>query len=349
MLTAFSTDSAEDLRRWDDFVASHPHGTPFHLTAWIGTIAETYGFQPQLSIWQDKTGSLRAIAPFIPQGGFLGRRRLVCLPFTDFCYPLGIEGSDRMEIIEAVRQDAAARTRQIEIRGPLPPAAGFAEVSYYKYHVLDLYSDPNEVLKKVDKRTILYNIRKAQKAGVEIIEDNTLSGCEAFYRLNLLTRKKHGIPSQPQGFFSALLRNLVEPGRAFVLLAIYESRVVAGGIFFKLGDTVYFKYGASDPRVLDKFSPNHLLAWTAIRKACLEGFRTFNFGRTAPDNQGLMRYKKMWGGEIKDLPYSYFPGSPGVLKKREHGMLMKTLKSVWRLVPEPLASKIAPQIVKHFG
>ncbi|HSA96001.1 MAG TPA: GNAT family N-acetyltransferase [Acidobacteriota bacterium] len=254
-----------------------------------------------------------------------------------------------MEIIEAVRQDAAARTRQIEIRGPLPPAAGFAEVSYYKYHVLDLYSDPNEVLKKVDKRTILYNIRKAQKAGVEIIEDNTLSGCEAFYRLNLLTRKKHGIPSQPQGFFSALLRNLVEPGRAFVLLAIYESRVVAGGIFFKLGDTVYFKYGASDPRVLDKFSPNHLLAWTAIRKACLEGFRTFNFGRTAPDNQGLMRYKKMWGGEIKDLPYSYFPGSPGVLKKREHGMLMKTLKSVWRLVPEPLASKIAPQIVKHFG
>jgi len=349
VFTAFDSNDPEKLKRWDDFVASHPQGTPFHLTPWIRTLAETYGFQPQLFVLLDKTGSLKAIAPFIPQGGLLGRRRLVCLPFTDFCCPLGAEESGRMEIIEAARKEASARARQVEIRGPLPRATGFAEVNYYKYHVLPLHPDPNEVWKKIDKRTIAYNIRRAQKAGVEIVEDNTRRGCEEYYRLNVLTREKHGIPSQPKEFFRAFSRNLVDRGRASILLAIHESRVVAGGVFFKLGDQVYYKYSASDPSVLAEFSPNHLLAWTAIRNACREGFRIFNFGRTAPDNQGLMRYKKMWGGEVRDLPYSYYPGSPGVLKKREHGRLMETLKAIWRLLPEPVASRIGPKVIKHLG
>lgn len=349
MLTNLSGGDAEDLRRWDDFVASHPQGTPFHLTSWIMTIAGTYGFQPQLSVLLDERGSLRAIAPFIPQGGLLGRRRLVCLPFTDFCCPLGAEESDRLEIIEAVRRDAAEHARPIEIRGPLLPAMGFAEVNYYRYHVLHLDRDPDEVLKNVDKRTIAYNIRRAQKAGVEIIVDNTMRGCEEYCRLNVLTRKKHGIPSQPKEFFRALSRNLVGRGWASILLAVHESRVVAGGILFKLGDKVFYKYSASDPSVLAKFSPNHLLAWTAIRNACLDGFREFNFGRTAPDNEGLMRYKKMWGGDVRELPYSYYPGSTGASARREHGKLMGTLKSVWRLLPEPLASRIGPMIIKHFG
>lgn len=349
MLTTISADKTEDLRRWDDFVASHPQGTPFHLTAWIAAIAGTYGLQPRLFVLRDCAGSLRAVAPFIFQGGLFGRRRLVCLPFTDSCCPLGAGESDRLEILEGVREDASAHSRHVEVRGPLPAAAGFAEVNYYKFHVISLHPDPDEVLRHVDKRTVIYNIRRAQKAGVEVVEDNTPRGCEEYYRLNILTRKKHGIPSQPKEFFRALSRDLVADGRASILLAVHESRVVAGGVLFKLGDKVYYKYSASDPGVLNKFSPNHLLAWTAIRNSCLGGFRTFNFGRTAPDNKGLMRYKKMWGGEVRDLPYSYYPRSPGASMKREHGRLMETLKGAWRLLPEPLASRIGPKIIKHFG
>jgi lipid II:glycine glycyltransferase (peptidoglycan interpeptide bridge formation enzyme) len=237
----------------------------------------------------------------------------------------------------------------VEIRSRLSPTAGFEEINYYKRHILRLRADPNEIMEHIDKRTIAYNIRRAQKAGVEIVEDNTLGGCEEFYRLNVLTRKKHGIPSQAKEFFRAFSRNLAESGRASILLAVYESRVVAGGVFFKLGDTVYYKYSASDPSVLAKFSPNHLLAWTAIQQACLEGLRIFDFGRTAPDNQGLMRYKKMWGGEVQDLPYSYYPYSPSIHKKREHGRFLETLKDLWRLLPEPLAERLGPKIIKYFG
>jgi len=349
MLSTFSLNDPEESRRWDDFVESHPLGTPFHLTAWIRTLAETYGYKPQLFVLLDDTGRLRAIAPFMPQNSLLGRRRLVCLPFSDFCYPLGDADASCMQIVETARKDAAARAWKVEIRGPLPPATGFAETNYYRHHVLHLHSDPNEVLKKVDKRTIGYNIRRARKAGVEIVEDNSLRGCDQFYRLYVLTRKKHGIPSQPKEFFRAFARNLVDRGLASILLAVHGSRVVAGGVFFKLGDTVYYKYNASDPRVLARLSPNHLLAWTAISHACLEGRRFFDFGRTAPDNEGLMRYKKMWGGDVQDLPYSYYPGSSGVMKKREHGLVLETMKGFWRLLPEPLAARIGPKIIKYFG
>jgi CelD/BcsL family acetyltransferase involved in cellulose biosynthesis len=349
MLTTVNLNDPDESRRWDEFVASHPQGTPFHLTSWIRTMAETSGFKPRLFVLLDSAGSLRAIAPFIPQNSLLGRGRLVCLPFSDFCYPLGTEDADRMQIIEAVRKDAAAHAWRVEVRGPLPPLAGFTETKYYRHHVLSLHADPNEVLKKVDKRTIAYNIRRARKAGVEIVEDNSLRGCDRFYRLYLLTRKKHGIPSQPKEFFRAISRNLVDRGLASILLAVHESRVVAGGVFFKFGDTVYYKYNASDPSALAKLSPNHLLAWTAISQACLERRRFFDFGRTAPDNEGLMRYKKMWGGDIQDLPYSYYPRSSGARKKREHGLVLETMKGIWRLLPDPLAARIGPRLIKYFG
>lgn len=349
MLTTYSFNDPDESRRWDDFVASHPQGTPFHLTGWIRTLVDTYGFKPHLYVILDNAGTLRAIAPFIPQTSLLGRGRLICLPFSDYCYPLVTEDADRLRIVDAVRKDAVARAWRVEIRGPMPPAAGFAETNYYKHHVLPLHSDPNNVLKKLDKRTIAYNIRRAQKAGIEVVEDNSLRGSDHFYRLYVLTRKKHGIPSQPREFFWAISRNLVDRGLASIFLALHESRVIGGGLFLKLGDKVFYKYNASDPSVLAKLSPNHLIAWTAISHACLEGRRFFDFGRTAPDNKGLMRYKNMWGGEVQDLPYSYFPSSSGVLKKGEHGKFFETIKGIWRLLPEPLAARIGPKIIKYFG
>jgi CelD/BcsL family acetyltransferase involved in cellulose biosynthesis len=349
MFTILNPADPDESRRWDDFVVSHPRGTPFHLTAWIGTLAETSGFKPRLFTLSDDTGKLRAIAPFLANNRLLGRGRLVCLPFSDFCCPLATDDAGLMQIIEVARKEALDRAWRVEIRSPLPPAAGFTEMHYYNHHVLPLQSDPDEILKKVDKRTIAYNIRRARKAGIEIIEDNSTRGCDQFYQLYVLTRKKHGIPSQPNEFFRAISRNMVERGWASILLAVHGSRVVAGGVFFKLGDTVYYKYNASDPRALAKLSPNHLLAWTAISRACLEGHRFFDFGRTAPDNEGLMRYKKMWGGDVHGLPYSYYPGSSRVMRKREHSLALEAMKGFWRLLPEPLAARIGPRLIKYFG
>ena len=345
--TTFSLDRPDDASHWDAFVQSCHQGSPFHLTAWIRTIVEGYGLRARLFGLLDEGNSIRAVVPFVPRHAPLSRPRLVCLPFTDYCGPLGIEESDSVRLLEAVRRHAGRRLARIEVRGSLPKAAGFSEVCYYRRHILPLKRDPNEI--QVDKRTVVYNIRRARKAGVEIIEDNTWNGCSEFYKLSILTRKKHGIPSQPESLYRSLAGNMVDRGLASVLLAVHESRVVAGAILLKFGDTVYYKYNASDPAVLHRFSPNHLLAWTAIERACVQGYQFFDFGRSASDNEGLMRYKRMWGAEEIALPYAFSPQSLGKVMRSEHSRTFEALKVLWRLLPDPIIRMIGLKVLRYFG
>jgi CelD/BcsL family acetyltransferase involved in cellulose biosynthesis len=164
-----------------------------------------------------------------------------------------------------------------------------------------------------------------------------------------MTRKKHGIPSQPENLYRSLVRNMVDKGMASILLAVFESKVVAGAILLKMANTVYYKYSASNPDVLSRISPNHLLAWTAIEGACFQGFQYFDFGRCAPDNEGLMRYKRMWGTQEKVLAYAFYPRSSGASMRSEHGRAIEILKWLWRLLPNPLIELVGPKLLKYFG
>jgi CelD/BcsL family acetyltransferase involved in cellulose biosynthesis len=101
---------------------------------------------------------------------------------------------------------------------------------------------------------------------------------------------------------------------------------------------------------MKKYSPNHLLTWTAIEDACQRGFSFFDFGRSSSNNPGLIRYKEMWGAASSDLPYFYFPPQfQEAGAKTESGLLYQMLTRVWRLVPSSLASKMGPLIYKHLG
>ncbi len=274
---------------------------------------------------------------------------MVSLPFSDYCFPLGLGKTDVHRILIDILKEPELRAKFIEIRGPLEGPSDFAACPYYKRHFMRLSADPQEVLKGVDKRTIQYNIRKARREGVEIIEDNSRKGIGEFYRLYVLTRKKHGVPHQPLRFFQALSRNVMDCGQASLLLATYKSLVIAAGLFMKLNKTVYYKYNVSDPDFLAKTAPNHLLTWTAIERACVDGFESLDFGRTAPDNMGLMRYKKMWGAEVQDLPYFYHPASAASSTNAENGRIYKLTKGIWRHLPESIVSRLGPTIMKYLA
>ena len=349
MLTRYALDSEPDMRRWDSFVESHPEGTPFHLSGWLRTIAQTYAFEPVLCALQGSHGNIEGIAPFFRQRSLLSGSRLVCLPFSDFCAPLGFHGIGLRPLTDWLRNGSARSVRRIEIRGGLADSAGFECRTDYKHHTLRLHADPEAVLKHVDKHTIIYNIRKARREGVRIIRDNTQGALEEFYRLNLLTRKKHGVPSQPRNFFTAFARNLLDSDRAYLLLAMYQSRPVAAGVFMKLPGKIFYKYNVSDPRCLSKIVPNHLLTWTAIEQACLDGYEVFDFGRTMVNNTGLMRYKRMWGAEERDLPYYFHPTSGAFSLRNERALIYQLNSYIWRHLPESIVSRIGPAILKRLG
>jgi serine/alanine adding enzyme len=347
MLEKYSLFNASEMNQWDDFVKSHPKGSPFHLTGWAKTICETYAFEPLLYVCKDGDGRISGVFPlFLIKSLFTGTR-IVSLPFSDYGGPLFTNEEKKNDFLERIIEERKNRIRYFEIRGVLSSNCGFVEHSYYKRHVLQLFPDPPKVLKKVDKRTIQYSIRKAQRSGVEVREENNQQGMEEFQRLNKLTRMKHGVPSQPSKFFKSLLENMVQRGDATILVALYGSKVVAAGLFLKCNETFYYKYNASDPGYLSKVTPNHLLTWRAIEMACLQGYHFFDFGRTSPDNEGLMRYKEMWGAQPMDLGYYYFPKVRGAASTEEKGLPYRMLTKVWRSLPEAIIDVIGPKIYKH--
>lgn len=349
MIVQFDIANEMQTRHWDDFVESHANGTPFHLISWIRTIQETYSLKASLFALSDGSGVISGIFPFfLIKTAMLGSR-IVSLPFSDYCGPLFNEFGQEDEFIRKIITENTNRVKCIEIRGKLNNDCGLVAYNYYKRHILDLLPDHSIILAKVDKKTIQYSIRKAIKAGIEIREENNEQGIEEFYRLNKLTRKKHGVPSQPVKFFKHLYDNMIVSGNAFILLASKDSKNIAAGLFFKFKDTIYYKYNVSDPQVLSKLTPNHLLTWYAIEQACIKGYRFFDFGRTSPDNVGLMRYKKMWGAEPLDLPYFYHPKIKGAVSMEGDNWKYRIITSVWRSLPDTVVDMIAPLIFKHIG
>jgi hypothetical protein len=145
-------------------------------------------------------------------------------------------------------------------------------------------------------------VRRAQKAGVEVTRHHGLDAVRHFYRLHGITRKRHGLPPPPFGFFRRLHEHVLSEGLGFVALARIGGRPVAAAVFVHFGVKAVLKYAASDRRY-QQFRPNNLLLWEAIRWCVADGVLALSLGRTHPDNSGLRRFKSGWGARETNLEY----------------------------------------------
>jgi CelD/BcsL family acetyltransferase involved in cellulose biosynthesis len=351
MVTFEKITSFDDsqLGAWDAYVDSHPQGTPYHLSGWLKAIEETYAFKPFFCTWRNQ-GSISGIFPFFKVKSLFSGSRLISLPFSDYGGALLSDGDEELkEGLRKALNEFKDSAKIIEVRGPAANDSDFIAFNYYKSHVLDLKCTIAELKKKIDKRTIQYSIRKAEKAGVKVREQNDQEGMNQFYRLNVLTRKKHGVPCQPKKFFDNLFKHVIQKGRGFLLLAYYQQEAVGGGLFLTTEKNIHYKYNASDPDVLGKITPNHALTWHALKKGCEEGFQSFNFGRTSPDNVGLMRYKSMWGSTVLNCAYYYYPAIHGAISKKEKTILYTILTRIWRKFPDFIIEPISNRIYRYFA
>jgi CelD/BcsL family acetyltransferase involved in cellulose biosynthesis len=348
MVTFEKTTSLDDSQRdaWDAYVESHPQGTPYHLSGWLKAIEETYAFKPFFFTWRNQ-GSISGIFPFFRVKSLFSGTRLISLPFSDYGGALLSDDRELKAGFQKTLRGLKDSVKLMEVRGDVADGAGFTAFNYYKSHVLALGCTSEELKKKIDKRTIQYSIRKAEKAGVEVREKNDQEGMDQFYHLNVLTRKKHGVPCQPKKSFDNLLKHVIQRGRGFLLLAYYQEKPVGAGLFLTQGKSIHYKYNASDPDALGKITPNHLLTWHAMKKGCEEGFQSFNFGRTSPENTGLMRYKSMWGSRELDCPYFYFPKVQGASSIMEKNGSYQVLTSIWSRLPTFLAEAISLWAYKY--
>lgn len=166
----------------------------------------------------------------------------------------------------------------IESHGGVPAQALFTPYSF----VLDLTPTEDELMENCKSKT-RYNIRLAQKKGVEIVEDTTEAGMEEYIRLLEETTERQNFYAHNSEYFRTMWKIFGGGSMIRILKAVYEGKTLACWILFFFNGVGYYPYGASSREHREVMASN-LLMWEALKLAKAEGCTSFDmWGALGPD------------------------------------------------------------------
>ena len=289
---------------WDRLVLSHPEATFFHSAAWAKVLCKTYRHEP-LYLHFSEADSPLAVVPLMEVRSLFTGRRGVCLPFSDLCAPLVFRENRWQPVMKKLSQLRRERHwKYCELRGGSSLPVSAAAITFYG-HKLDLRVGTQELF-ALCASSVRRAIRKAKKHELRADVSMSLEAVREFYRLHVVTRRRHGLPPQPLSFFLHIHDEVIKRKLGFVVLARQGARAVAGAVFFHFGKKALYKFGASEQEA-QEFRGNNLVVWEGIRFLTEQGFETLHFGRTSLDQEGLRRFKLSWGADEETIRYSRFP------------------------------------------
>ena len=170
--------------------------------------------------------------------------------------------------------------------------------------------------------------------------------------MHLKVRKyKYGLLAQPYSFFQNIWRHFVEAEHGFLLLAMNGDRIVAGDFFVEWKDTLYYKFNASLPGDLSH-RPNDLLIWKGIQLAKNKGLTYLDFGLSDLDQEGLVRYKRKFGTEERNISFLRHEsnGGPSLAAREMRGLLGRlTMRFTDQLVPDPVTERAGEDLYRFFA
>ncbi len=332
---------------WESYARAH--GTFYHLPRWAECLGQVYRLRMEYYSARTK-GALLGLLALAEVPPLLGPRRLVSLPFSYAAGPLATEGSTADALAAAVREAARDRgIRRVELksRGEFPPAPGFHRISHYTAFEIPTQGGETEVWKRLHPGSTQRSIRKGEKAGIVVRQGESRDDWLMMAELEERTAHAHGLPAPPRRFFTEACLGLQSAGLAGVYLAFTRDGHRAAAITVWKGPRAWiYGFGASDPAHLEH-RPNHVLLWTAIRDAIAAGC-TFDLGRVAPEQEGLLEFKRRWGGQAIPLAYDYWPEPGGLnVAARDRGM-MATAAAVWSRLPARVA-RLGTGLYRYLG
>lgn len=176
--------------------------------------------------------------------------------------------------------------------------------------VLPLISDEETLLKKM-RKTTRYEIKRAEKIGVEVIKTTTLEDYHYFETLYKETAQRQGFV--PHTGIKEEFELFSKEGQAMLFLGKYEGEILAAAIILFTGTQGIYHHGAS---LSNKVPASYLIQWEAIKEARKRGMNQYNFWGIAPPDiehhpwNGITLFKKGFGGQEQHYLHAHdFPVS----------------------------------------
>jgi CelD/BcsL family acetyltransferase involved in cellulose biosynthesis len=339
--------------RWSTFLDTNSRASVFHTPSWLEALRRTYGYEPVVYTSAPPGQELRDGTVFCRVESWLTGRRLVSLPFSDYCEPL-LNGPDSSQaIFSALRNDSLQQHwKYVEIR-PLEvlngTAAQFEPLETYCLHELDLTPDLDTLFRSFHKDSVQRKIKRAARESLTYSEGKSEELLRHFYGLLLLTRRRHSLPPQPLSWY----RNLIDCfGDELKIRVAYKGSVpVAANLTLQYKNKMVFKYGCSDPE-WNKLGGTHLVLWNSIQDAKAKGLQAFDLGRSELKNTGLITFKNRWGAARVDmtyLKYSPLQSSPPLVSFGPGNWKVRLARKVFSHTPSCVLSVVGALCYRHIG
>lgn len=321
----------------------------FHTVGWLKSLQDTYGYEPLAFTTSPPGAPLKNALVFCQINSWLTGRRLVSLPFSDHCEPLCDSSAELEFLVHHLQSDMSHRKcKYLEMR---PVTQGFGEVhggfspaAKYFLHVMDLRPDSDALFRSFDRDSVQRRIQRAGRAGLvekcgtsdELVRD--------FYRLFVLTRRRHRLPPIPRNWF----RNLIQDHTQAVTIrvAYSDTKPIAAILTLGFRDVVYYKYGCSD-QAYNGLGGMPWLLWNAILAAKSSGALQFDMGRTEESHTGLLAFKNNWVSQPRALVYWNFPAVSAVGPAQ--GWKMKVAQHIFSRMPENMLVIAGKLFYRHIG
>jgi len=297
--------------RWPELVTRHPRSSVFHSVAWLEALHRTYGYGPIVYTTSPPGVALEDGLVFCRVTSWITGSRLIALPFSDHCEPLLDNAADE-DVFVSVLEQALHREklRYVEIR-PAHPIAETTSLNHsaqsFCLHQVDLRPDLATLFRNCQKSSTQRKILRAEREGLICETGRSEALLEAFWRLLLMTRRRHHIPPQPKNWFRNLMNCFGDALQ--IRVAFLGKQPVASILTLRHKDALVYKYGCSDTR-FNNLGGTQLLFWRSIQDAKRDGLKVFDLGRSEFDNPGLITFKDRWGSTRSTLTYSRFSLSP---------------------------------------
>ncbi len=335
--------------RWSALVEAH-RSSVFQSPDWLGVLRDAYGLDIRADVLIDEQGDPIAGMAYAELHDMMDRR-IVSLPFSDFCDPI----AGTTEEWEALIDPLLAKGYRLSMRclhAQFPRRdTRFEATNLARWHAVDLHREPDEIWASLHP-SARRSIRKARAGGVTVRPASTREDLRAFFELHLKLRKyKYRLLAQPYRFFERIWDTFIEPGNGVLLLAVVRGEIVGGVLFLEWRDTLYYKFNASSAAHL-AFRPNDFIVWEGIDHGRRRGLHYLDFGLSDPDQEGLVRYKSKFAtdeGEIRFL--EHLPqGSPSESDVRMRSLLPRmTELFVDESVPDEITERAGDILYSLFS
>ncbi len=176
--------------------------------------------------------------------------------------------------------------------------------------VLNISKSENELLAGMHQKT-RYNLRLAEKRGVEIREDNSPEAFERYWELMKETTDRQGFYAHTKSYHQKMFNLMTKSGKGHLFVSKYQGDILSAWMVFVLNKAIYYPYGASADKHREAMA-NNLMMWEVIRFGKKMGCDFFDmWGSLGPDPDpkdawyGFHKFKQGYGAELREFLGTY--------------------------------------------